>query len=1614
MASSHGLTPSDHFHEPCPFAGPQGGCHHVQRWKASRAGYGEWISGIEIRGHMDAAHKAPINFYDVGPCAARFASVQGGLLPCPSCRRHIRAHASDAPAAPGMKIIYLQRHYLAAGSRTSCSGGGRPLGLRKTLILASQIAVDAGALAAPHLAGTYEPWEAACQAAEAAATSSTPFCLRPSDDPWLLDRLFQLLPGPLVAPMGRVAPVAPDLTAITGGSYGGAGAPIEHGDAALRALPASATTAGHTSRTLTPAAHDESAAVSLAAKRTVSAPAAAAAASGSSGVTLPQTHFRRGRSGLGLLTEPADTLVSPGRHARRQAARLAAIAATAAAPQASRQPAAAPPPGSGPLPSLADAAAALRAGSEAALAALGAEHDGDGDGAYADSARAAEAEDREQLREELSLQRLIPNPHILTAGEVGAAGLDVNGNPPTRDSPPASPAPSRAASPPPPLESLDAPSAGAGAEPRRRGSDSGGDGNDGDGDDDESDGSSDNDDAAPALPPSAGYPKMELGGDGIPLHFEQGHLANMASWRASVVETIRDINKAFRGGASGTPDYPTAASTFKQLLALAPTYASRFDKSRIAIMGSGYFANYVGSSHVNPDLPDTGPPPPAAPPDAGARAATIQAKIRAASALLAASRYSDASKMLATGPGPRHDFSTKHGQDAINSLHPRQEDGGFPSAGDLDLPPSPFGDDCRIDPLTMAIDDDTMRHLKIDLSEYDPVVDGEGSFVGALALAICPALAKLLAGHKASSAGGLDGWSYKAVLAAFRPPDDPASATRQSHLAPLAELLLHILSGKTGKGHFRYFYSELRGCALRKPNGKPRPLGIPSLFIRLAHALGLRLFRPAWTAATDAQDLGLKPAGCEALARTIQMTLNAGGAVHTTDASNAFNNINAQAVLNVGRAVPPLGPCINALYGEEHAILYVGYLGAIDYKIGDANRGVVAGDPLGTVAYNIASSAALADPRAAAAEKGCTILSVHDDLYVVSPRGAEVAFEVMRGHVEPAGAAIGVRQNREKTFLVTNTADAAAFAETSMRAAAYGVTLKSDGTVAGGIPVGTTAFILDHLDTASGEVVNYINQILVYARTTGAVPDPAALPGLAAGPGPKGGLQRIFTLLRMTAAPRFAHLLRGVDPVLTRLAAAKIDQAVFDAVMELLGHAAGTLPPVGSERYQAIFARVFLPVSMGGLGFVSLEGSRIPAYVASCQATAHLIHNGGSAAGVNFIDGSDIRDKVPGLRAACDALASPLYGGGRPGALAAKLEWRSIDKEAAHPCAEGLQARLTRPYDQARLDRLISAAPPYEKVALLSARDHHSGAFLHPSGGNQLLLMTDEDFRIAVNLRLGLDVVSAGAGGGPPAVTRDCPSCGRAMNARGMHAFTSGCSSSRGVAPSTHAAVTSAIRTVIARAPTGRIGFVGRGKEGTPLCDLPGWEPTPEGAAAAAKVDAAIAAAPPGAFPPHHECTRADVVISLLDPDGAGERTLVIDATITAGVQIVQANGTPIPDALLSGSGAAAADAETRKTANYKKFWKFQKNAFLALGFEVLGAASPNVATFIECVSLAAHPGIGPSKSDYDGKRAAFVSMMRQLISVRLQTANAAAVKRWRDACWNKAVPAPAAGAAAP
>ena len=82
--------------------------------------------------------------------------------------------------------------------------------------------------------------------------------------------------------------------------------------------------------------------------------------------------------------------------------------------------------------------------------------------------------------------------------------------------------------------------------------------------------------------------------------------------------------------------------------------------------------------------------------------------------------------------------------------------------------------------------------------------------------------------------------------------------------------------------------------------------------------------------------------------------------------------------------------------------------------------------------------------------------------------------------------------------------------------------------------------------------------------------------------------------------------------------------------------------------------------------------------------------------------------------------------------------------------------------------------------------------------------------------------------------------------------------------------------------------------------------------------------------------------------------------------------------------------------------WVVPRGALVPLSYEVHGAASSSTHAFTERVAQSMFPGVGEGNvSDFGGRRAAFISMLRQRTSVALQTANARAIARWRRLSWN-------------
>ena len=111
-----------------------------------------------------------------------------------------------------------------------------------------------------------------------------------------------------------------------------------------------------------------------------------------------------------------------------------------------------------------------------------------------------------------------------------------------------------------------------------------------------------------------------------------------------------------------------------------------------------------------------------------------------------------------------------------------------------------------------------------------------------------------------------------------------------------------------------------RLIALRKPNGKIRPIACGSVLRRIAAKTACTVFRNEIKAACGPHQYAVgKQAGCEHVHKTVTALSSADPSLVflAFDASNAFNTIPRQAVLNaIGHRLPELSTVVNAWLGQ--------------------------------------------------------------------------------------------------------------------------------------------------------------------------------------------------------------------------------------------------------------------------------------------------------------------------------------------------------------------------------------------------------------------------------------------------------------------------------------------------------------------------------------------------------------------------------------------------------------------------------------------------------------------------------------------------------------------------
>jgi hypothetical protein len=605
--------------------------------------------------------------------------------------------------------------------------------------------------------------------------------------------------------------------------------------------------------------------------------------------------------------------------------------------------------------------------------------------------------------------------------------------------------------------------------------------------------------------------------------------------------------------------------------------------------------------------------------------------------------------------------------------------------------------------------------------------------------------------------------------------------------------------------------------------------------------------------------------------------------------------------------------------------------------------------------FDITLSDALSDARTAAAQQDVSIITFHDDCFIIGPTASALD---TYDNVKVAMGDVGLAEQPAKglVFALQTTQ------QLQQGAAARGLPVGADGILIAGVPVGRVAFVDAHVNSKADSTIAKLQQLEDASHTLAL---PKNLPKL----------QSLMRCIRMCIASTFSHMLRTVDPDVTRSHAQRIDDATILTVMRLLGHGSdagvmnGTTVAARSAR-----VRLFLPLTHGGYGLTSCAATADAAFIGSWATTGTLVELA-----------------IPFSTAALPGEAeqpTAALGHVQPldGALARlKLDVEALDKPSEVPAdaldtirmkRKGVQRQLSELVAQQKYNTLLasfdatSAAGKIASASLLSASGAHAGAWLQASPAFHSTQLNDGEFVIASNMRLQLPQRLVRVRGGATKCTR-CPAT---HTPEGDHAFC--CPHTQGLRTERHTVINKAFY----RAALNNQRVSGRlvARMERPVTELFAYKPGRQGEGQ----------------------RRGDVVISHA-PDPLNRK--VLDWMITHPTP-----NTAGHDADAHERGSAAKRGAAGKTTSYTRDFHMSSADIIPLLMETYGCMGvalqrliKDVADIAVPVAWVVDPVTGKERPvDYDAVRAMHIRGIRECVSVELQRANAAVVRTWAWGCY--------------
>ena len=399
--------------------------------------------------------------------------------------------------------------------------------------------------------------------------------------------------------------------------------------------------------------------------------------------------------------------------------------------------------------------------------------------------------------------------------------------------------------------------------------------------------------------------------------------------------------------------------------------------------------------------------------------------------------------------------------------------------------------------------------------------------------------------------------------------------------------------------------------ATPSPNARPRPIGVQNAVFNIAR--GIAASQAIKRHASDSSiDFGLSPSdgtGRHFAHVVHHLDLDPAHVVISLDCANAFNSILRSSILSGLREHDPaLIPPFLLAYGEASTVCY-DVLGEARRTLPNT-RGVTQGDPLGPILFMMGTKRPLTETRDL--HPNVTIPSYLDDMNIVGPAmEALAALDTLKEKLKD----IGLSVNLTKTKLYSRTA-LSADAEAAAAEAEITVVPPSSGITLVGIPLGSPEFVAMALADRTVLLSKRADALLLLSRTS---------PDL---------VQNVFRILLYCIAPANNHLLRALEPAVTKTFAEEVDALCIRTALALL-----ELPGVISSPDQVRAAkRLQLPREFGGVGLGSARETRNAAYIAGAVSAAPAIEP-------DFKDLSPenklaFLDTLPGFTSALDAIVA--------------------------------------------------------------------------------------------------------------------------------------------------------------------------------------------------------------------------------------------------------------------------------------------------------------------------------------------------------------------------------------